>query len=178
MRNIRAARTVNELERIILRRFGRLNINGEPRLTVLSLNAREKLNFARRRPEARFVVKSQQSLRKLFFLRRREPLADIDIWKHRLTFRVARAPVVKHRVARFHRVAAEETVAVARYGRADGQGNLPVFPAFAKRLHWFTSTYFAAVHTEGCIPFVIHGRRQHQIHVMVRFISIKVIGCK
>ena len=94
MRNVRPARTVDELERIILRRFGRLHINGEPRLTVLGLNAREKLDLARRCPEARFVVKSQQSLRKLFFLRRREPLADIDIWKHRLTFRVARAPVV------------------------------------------------------------------------------------
>ena len=178
MRNVRPARTVDELERIILRRFRRLHINGKPRLTVLGLNAREKLDLARRCPEARFVVKSQQSLRKLFFLRRREPLADIDIWEHRLTFRVARAPVVEHRVARFHRVAAEETVAVARYCRADGQGNLPVFPAFAERLHRFTGADFAAMHAEGCIPFVIHGRRQHQIHVMVRFISIKVIGCK
>ena len=71
----------------------------------------------------------------------------------------------------------EEGLGVAD-GGADRAGDLPVLPDFALRLHGTAHAHLAAVHAEGRVALEVEGGGQHDVHVVMRFVTVEVVGGK
>ena len=94
VRDVRAPRAVEELERIFGRGLGRLDVDGQAGEAVLGLKARVELDLARRRPEAGLAVEAQKRLLVLAGRLRREELHGLQVRKHALLLFIRDAPVL------------------------------------------------------------------------------------
>ena len=177
VRDVRAPRAVEELERIFGRGLGRLDVDGQAGEAVLGLKARDELDLARRRPEAGLAVEAQKRLLVLAGRLRREELHGLQVRKHALLLFIRDAPVLEDRVAGLDGIAVEEGLGVAD-GGADRAGDLPVLPGFALRLHGTAHAHLAAVHAEGRVALEVEGGGQHDVHVVMRFVTVEVVGGK